>query len=225
LHQLVGVVLDEHVVLERGRLALVAVDDEVHGLGLAHHRPLLARLEAGAAPAEDVGGEHLLGDRFRRHRQRLAQALVAAVVEVRLQRPRVGPPDASGDDLLVLGERHQPALSVLVTSRRTRLSVPWGGTSSVSLPARRSSTSVSNAAGVTLPKNRQLTARQGASPHRAMHSTSSRVNSPSAVVTPAFTPSVFSACSSSSTPPLRRQAMLVHTDTRCRPTGSVKIMS
>ncbi len=100
-----------------------------------------------------------------------------------------------------------------------------GGTSSASRPARKSSTRWSKASVVTDPKKRQFTARQGAAPQKAMHSTSSRVNSPSSVVPPAAMPRLASACSSSSTPPLRRQARLVHTDTRWRPTGVVNSMS
>ncbi len=53
-----------------------------------------------------------------------------------------------------------------------------------------------------------------------MHSTSSRVNSPSAVVPPALTPSASSACSSSSSPPMSWQEMFVQTLTRYVPTGS-----
>src|SRR5206468_9790909 len=44
LDDLVGVLLQEHVVLEGAGLALVAVDDEVDRLGLAQHPPLLAGL-------------------------------------------------------------------------------------------------------------------------------------------------------------------------------------
>ena len=63
---------------------------------------------------------------------------------------------------------------------------------------RRSSTSASNFSLVMSPKKRQFTVRHGALPQRAMHSTSSKVNSPSAVVAPPRTPSFFSACSNSS---------------------------
>ena len=54
--ELVGVALHQGVILEGGRLALVAVDGQVERLGLAEHAPLPPGLEAGAAPAQDVGG-------------------------------------------------------------------------------------------------------------------------------------------------------------------------
>ena len=97
LDDLVRVLLHQHVVLEGAGLALVAVDDEVDGLGLPEHPPLLAGLEAGAAPPEEVGGEHLLGDRRRLHGEGLAQAVVAAGVEICLQRPGLGLADPAGD--------------------------------------------------------------------------------------------------------------------------------
>jgi hypothetical protein len=55
LDDLVRVALDEEVVLEGGRLALVAVDDEVGDRVLAQHRPLAPGREAGAAAAEQAG--------------------------------------------------------------------------------------------------------------------------------------------------------------------------
>ena len=79
----------EHVVLERRRLALVAVHDEVLGRGLAQHRPLAAGREAGAAAPEQARLVDLRGHVRRRHRQRLAEAVVAARGEVALERERV----------------------------------------------------------------------------------------------------------------------------------------
>ncbi len=74
LDDLVRVALDQGVVLEGGRFALVPVDREVHRLGLAQHAPLAAGLEAGAAPAEDVGRVHPVVDLLGRHGQRGPQA-------------------------------------------------------------------------------------------------------------------------------------------------------
>ena len=47
--ELVRFLLNEKVVLEGGRLRLVTVDDEIGHIGLAQHRPLAPRREAGAA--------------------------------------------------------------------------------------------------------------------------------------------------------------------------------
>ena len=73
LDDLVRVALDEQVVLEGGRLALVAVDHEVGDRVLAQHRPLAPGREAGAAPAEQAGRVDLGRHRLGRHGQRLAQ--------------------------------------------------------------------------------------------------------------------------------------------------------
>ena len=62
LDQLVGIPLDQQVVLEGGRLALVAVDDQVGDRVLAEHGPLAAGREPGAAPAEQAGRVDLVGD-------------------------------------------------------------------------------------------------------------------------------------------------------------------
>src|SRR5262249_22665119 len=53
--QLMRIPLDQGVVLERRRLALVAVDRQIDGLSLTKHAPLATGLEAGAATAEHVG--------------------------------------------------------------------------------------------------------------------------------------------------------------------------
>ena len=109
LDDLVGVGLQEHVVLVGARLALVAVDDHVGRRGLLEHRPLPADLEAGAAPAEEVGGHDLLGHRLPGHGEGLAQALVAAGVEVGLERPGARYAHAGGDDGVDVGDRHARA--------------------------------------------------------------------------------------------------------------------
>ncbi len=100
-----------------------------------------------------------------------------------------------------------------VRPRRTRISVPCGGMSSDRAPDRRSATRASKDSGVWAPTKRWLTWTHGARSQSARHSASSRVNTPSAVVPPALTPSDDSACSSSSAAPPSRQAMLVQTAT------------
>src|SRR5207253_2256730 len=87
-------------VLERRRLALVAVDDEVDGLGLAQHRPLATGLEAGTSPAEEVGRVDVLVDLLARHLvQGAAQRVVPAVGHVPVERVAVGIAEAARDDL------------------------------------------------------------------------------------------------------------------------------
>ena len=78
--QQVRVALQQHVVLERARLALVGVDAEVLRLRdvLGHEAPLHAGREARAAAPAQPGLLHLLGDLLGRHRQRLLHRLVAA---------------------------------------------------------------------------------------------------------------------------------------------------
>ena len=87
LDQLVRVLLHQFAVLERPRLGLVGVAHEVlvH-VAVREEGDLPAHREAGAATAPDVRvgevGEHLLG----RHRERLAQHLVAAAALVDRER-------------------------------------------------------------------------------------------------------------------------------------------
>src|SRR5207302_5610515 len=154
------------------------------GLQVGAQRPRLGDVEAG-------------GDDARRH-----QPASPAVPPDPASTFGVGPAGAGLADTSAGGGGGPPpapgAPAGSPTARATRQSVPWGGTVSPSRPVRRSSTSRSKSSWPTLPKNRQLTARQGASPQRAMHSTSSSVNSPSSVVPPALTPRRRSACSSSS---------------------------
>ena len=164
---LVRVVLDEHVVLERRRLRLVSVDHQVGDGVLAEHRPLPSGREARTTSSEQAGridfGRHRLG----RHGQRLAQPAVTAGREVALEGVRVLVVQARRDDLGSVRDRHQalsPAPAVAAARaplasaslarsatmaarsacrpplRRTRTRVPWGGTVSSSRPARRSST-------------------------------------------------------------------------------------
>ena len=96
LDDLVRVALDEQVVLERRRLALVAVDDEVASSAawrsIDHLRPAgkpapprPSRLALLTSSATSLG----------RHRERLAQPVVAAGREVALERVRVVVADAA----------------------------------------------------------------------------------------------------------------------------------
>src|SRR5579875_46946 len=109
LDDLVGVSLDEEMVLERGGLRLVAVHDEVGRRRLPQHRPLPPRREAGTAPAEQAGGVHLLVDRLRGHRERFAETLVTARGKVPLEGVRVGVLEAGRDDAGGVGEHHSPS--------------------------------------------------------------------------------------------------------------------
>lgn len=86
LDELVRVALEEHVVLEGGRLALVGVDAEVPGEDAGRQeRPLLARTEPGPAPTPQPRGlDLLLADLRGGHAERPAQALVATRGQVAL---------------------------------------------------------------------------------------------------------------------------------------------
>src|SRR2546430_14041645 len=70
LDERVRVALEQVAVLERARLALVGVDDEVDGagVGLRDEGPLHPRREAGAAEAAQVRLLDLVGDRRRLQR-------------------------------------------------------------------------------------------------------------------------------------------------------------
>ena len=80
----VGVLLEEDLVLEGARLALVGVADDVLGRAVdaGQLTPLAAGGVGGAAAAAHVGGGDLLDDRVRGHRHGPAQPLVAALAEV-----------------------------------------------------------------------------------------------------------------------------------------------
>ena len=90
LDELVGIALDEQVVLEGGRLALVAVDHQVGDRVLAQHGPLAAGREPGAAPAQQAGRVDLVGHRLGGHGEGLAQPVVAAGGQVPLEGVGVG---------------------------------------------------------------------------------------------------------------------------------------
>ena len=104
--ELVGVPLDEQVVLEGGRLALVPVDHQVGDRVLAEHGPLAPGREPGPAPAQQAGRVDLVGHVLGGHGQGLAQALVAAGGQVALEGVGVGEGEPAGDDLRRLGDGH-----------------------------------------------------------------------------------------------------------------------
>ena len=109
--QLVGVTLYEQVILERGRLRLIAVDDQVGHVGLAQHRPLATRREAGAAAAEQRGGIDLLAHLGRCQAEGLAQAVEAAGRQEPVEGERVVETSSRGDDAGSVGQAHAPASS------------------------------------------------------------------------------------------------------------------
>ena len=139
--QLVGVALDQQVVLEGGRLALVPVDHQVGDRVLAQHGPLAAGREPGATPAEQAGRVHLVGHRLGGHGQRLAQAVVAAGGQVALEGVGVVVAEPAGDDLGRVGDGHQPSVPSGLASaaglvcRLGRLA--WSAASSVPRDALR----------------------------------------------------------------------------------------
>src|SRR2546428_13390316 len=92
LDERVRVALEQVAVLERPGLALVGVDDEVHGprVVLRDERPLRPRREARTAEPAEVGLLDLLGDRRRRARPGLLPGGVAAGLAVSRERVRVG---------------------------------------------------------------------------------------------------------------------------------------
>src|SRR5215207_6656658 len=90
LDHLVRIALDEHVVLEGGRLAFVAVHREVAREDiLRQERPLLPGAEARAAAATEARRRHLGDDVLGRHAERLLQTLVRAVADRGVDGPRV----------------------------------------------------------------------------------------------------------------------------------------
>ena len=117
LEDLVRVALNEHVVLEGGRLGLVPVDHQVGERGLAQHRPLAPGREAGAAPAQQAGRVDLGRHRLGRHGQGLAQPGVPAGGQVALQREGVLVAEARRDDLGGVGDGHQAFFSPLAAAR------------------------------------------------------------------------------------------------------------
>ncbi len=125
LEDLVRVALNEHVVLEGGRLGLVAVDHQVGQRVLAQHRPLAPGREAGAAPAQQAGRVDLGRHRLGRHGQGLAQPGVATGGEVALQREGVLVAEACRDDLGGVGDGHQAFFSPSAQRLAARAACSW----------------------------------------------------------------------------------------------------
>ena len=106
--QLVWVALDQQVVLEGRRLALVPVHHQIGHRVLAQHRPFASRGEAGTPAAEQARRVDLVCDRFGVHRERLAEAFVATGREEALEGMGVLVVEPGGDDLRRVGRRHDP---------------------------------------------------------------------------------------------------------------------
>src|SRR5687768_17244668 len=86
------VALHQQVILERAGLALVGVADDVFWLRgvLDDELPFHARRDTRAAPALQAGRGDDLDDLFRLHGKRLAQAVVAIMLKIEIQRVGVG---------------------------------------------------------------------------------------------------------------------------------------
>ena len=93
LDQGVGIALEDVAVLERPRLALVGVDDEIDGARalLRDEAPLRRRREAGAAQAAEVRLLDLGRDALGTEPERLPERLVAAARAVAREGPRLRP--------------------------------------------------------------------------------------------------------------------------------------
>jgi hypothetical protein len=100
--ELVRVELHQQAVLERARLGLVRVADQILGLvfPLGDEAPLQAGGEAGAAAPAQARLLHLVDDRVGLHLEGLFQALVAAVLAVAADGQGVGVADVAGQDRL-----------------------------------------------------------------------------------------------------------------------------
>ena len=101
LEQHVRGLLHQLAVLEGAGLGLVGVAHQVlvHP-ALGQERDLLAHLKAGPPAPAQGGGFELVQHRFGRHRQRLAQRLVAAAAFVHLQGVQAGLVDAVEEELV-----------------------------------------------------------------------------------------------------------------------------
>ena len=88
LDKLVRVLVQDVAVLECAGLRLIAIADQINRLGIVgwNEGPLHARWEARAAATAQTGVLHLLGDVLRRHADSLAQLLIAAVIEIAVDR-------------------------------------------------------------------------------------------------------------------------------------------
>jgi hypothetical protein len=90
-------VLEDHAVLERPRLGLVGVADQVvRALRVARHGlPLAPRRERGAAAAHQLRVGHLAQHAVRSHLDRSAKRIVAAVRAIAVDAVRIGHADAT----------------------------------------------------------------------------------------------------------------------------------
>ena len=177
-------------VLERAGLAFVGVADQVllAGEGARHEAPLQAGRKARAAAAAQAGGLDLGDHVFRLHAggEDLLQGFVAAALDVVFQAP-VGAVDV-GHDLrlevpavqahrigqIVQGVGIQPLGELLVQVGRVHADSPC---------TLRAATSASSFSSVMRTHICLLfTISTGESPQAPMHSPSTRVNWPSAVV-------------------------------------------
>ena len=95
-----GIPLQQQMILERARLALVGVADDVFRLGgvLDDKLPFHAGREAGAAAAFQSGCLHQIDHLRRRHRERFTQAFVAFVLQIEVERIAVRLANEFGED-------------------------------------------------------------------------------------------------------------------------------
>ncbi len=93
----VGIVQEDEVILAGAGLALVAVDEDVLGLGglLGNEGPLHARGEARAAAAAQAAGFHLIDDPLGALREAFLDRLIAAELDVAIDVRRL--PCRSGE--------------------------------------------------------------------------------------------------------------------------------
>src|SRR5690606_27265361 len=192
LDERVGRVEHRGDVLARARLRLVGVDDEVAGTAVRRRQeaPLHARGEARAAAAAQTGVLDGLDDVGGIRLERLGGGLVAAVLGVRVEGPRLLEAPRRGQDGRQLGHvpapfqpwdlatstpasvaapapwsssarpSSKPASTRDISLKVTTLSAPRVGR--IALPSRMSSTSWRAFSGVMLSKNSQLTIITGA---------------------------------------------------------------
>jgi len=111
------IVLHEHPILERARLGLVGVaDDVVRALGARRDRgPLPARRECRAAAAHEPRVGDLPDRGLGAHRQRVLESLVAAIREVVVEGAWVDDPDPP--------QEHEPGIAHLRHGGERRLSL------------------------------------------------------------------------------------------------------
>ena len=99
LEQQVRVALQEQMIFERPRLALVGIADEVLRLRRVLHDelPLHAGRETGAAATLETRRLHDVDDLLGLHRERLPQPLIALVLQIEIERIGAGFAHESGE--------------------------------------------------------------------------------------------------------------------------------